>query len=117
SALFTTGLVVVAFEYVDGRDSEARAAQRLRHILREQAPAMRDAVIKGFAFGAEDLARVSSPAVLDQVARNVLAIRLGDTELADDVYEDLRQQVLRPGERRRRLRLQIDLRPWPGPRV
>ena len=109
SALFTTGLVVIAFEYLDGRDGEARAARRLRRILREQAPAMRDAVIAGFAFDASDLARVSSPAVLDQVTRNALAIQLGDPELANEVYDDLRTQVLGPGERRYDLRVRIEL--------
>ena len=116
SALFTTGLVVIVFEYLDGQDSDERATARLRGVLREQAPAMRDAVIDGFAFDASDLARVSSPAVLDQVARNVLAIQLGDEALAHDAYEDLRLQVLEPRERRRNLRVRIDLAPGPvGP--
>lgn len=116
SALFTTGLVVIVFEYLDAEDSEARATARLRTVLHEQAPAMRDAVIEGFAFDAGDLARVSSPAVLDQIARNVLAIQLGDAALADEAYEDLRLQVREPKERRYNLRALIELSPGPkGP--
>jgi hypothetical protein len=52
--------------------------------------------------------------VLDRVARNALAIQLGDQGLADEVYQDVREQVLRPGERRADLRVRIDLAPWRG---
>ena len=43
SALFTTGLLAVAFEYLDRKDGDERANQRLRQVLREEAPAIRDA--------------------------------------------------------------------------
>jgi hypothetical protein len=112
SALFTTGLVVIAFEYLDGKDSEERATIRLRRVLDEQAPAMRDAVIDGFAFDAEDLKRVSSPEVLDQVTRNSLAIQLGDQEFAGEVYDDFKSQVIPAGERWHDLRVTVDLSHW-----
>lgn len=112
AALFTTGLVVIAFEYLDGRDSEERATIRLRRVLDEQAPAMRDAVIRGFAFDAEDLKRVSSPEVLDQVTRNSLVIQLGDADFAAEVYDDLKAQVIRAGERWHDLRVTVDLSHW-----
>jgi hypothetical protein len=85
AALFTTGLIVVAFEYLDREDAEARAMQRFRTVLREQAAAIRDAVIKGFAFSPDALTDVASPATLDKIVRNCLAIRLGDKDLAGDV--------------------------------
>src|SRR4051812_23877890 len=75
-ALFTTGFVAIIFDYLDSKDSETRATARLRRILAEQAPAMRDAVIDGFAFHPDDLKRVSSPEVLDKISRNALAIQL-----------------------------------------
>jgi hypothetical protein len=112
SALFTTGLVVVAFEYLDGKDSERRTNERLRRILREEAPAMRDAVIAGFALDDEDLKRVSSPEVLDQVTRNSLATQLGNREFAAEVYDDLKSQVIQAGERWENLRVAIDLSQW-----
>ena len=112
SALFTTGLVVIAFEYVDGKDSEARAEERLRAVLSDQAPAMRDAVIQGFAFQPEDLARVSSTETLDQIAENSLAIQLGDADLAADVYRGIRRDVLRAGERWHDVRVSISLKPY-----
>jgi len=72
SALFTAGLIVIAFEYIDHEDGEVRAIHRLRQVLGEQAPAMRDAVIDGFAFKPDDLTRVASPDTLDRIARNSL---------------------------------------------
>jgi hypothetical protein len=112
SALFTTGLVVIVFEYLDKQDGEERATQRLRQVLKEQAPAMRDAVIDGFAFDAEDLKRVSSPEVLDRITRSSLAIQLGDQAFAEEVYEDLRDQVIRAGERLHDLQVTVGLSHW-----
>jgi hypothetical protein len=111
-ALFTTGLLAVAFEYFDAKDSETRATTRLRRILAEQAPTMRDAVIDGFAFKSDDLKRVSSPEVLDRITRNSLAIQLGDQDFAEEVYDDLKQQVITAGERREDLSVHITLSPW-----
>lgn len=99
AALFTTGLIVVAFEYLDREDAEARAMQRFRKVLHEQAPAIRDAVVKGFAFSPDALIDVASPATLDKIVRNCLAIRLGDQDLARDTYADLREQIIRSPER------------------
>jgi hypothetical protein len=55
---------------------------------------MRDAVIDGFAFQSVDLTRVASPETLDRTARNSLAIQLGDRALAEEIYADVRQQVI-----------------------
>ncbi len=114
STLFVTGVLGIFLNYLDKTDAEARVAQQLRTILAEQAPAMRDAVIAGFAFNAEDLARVSSPEVLDRITRNALAIQLGDVAFADDIYDDLKQQALAAGERREDLAIGVDLSPWRG---
>lgn len=99
SALFTTGLVVVAFEYVDGQDSEERATARLHRVIQSEAPAIRDAVIDGFAFKQDDLARVATPETLDQIIRNSLALRLGDATFAEEIYTDIRDQAIRASER------------------
>ncbi|MBO3752151.1 hypothetical protein J5X84_39335 [Streptosporangiaceae bacterium NEAU-GS5] len=112
SALFTTGLIVVAFTYIDKEDAETRAVARLRTVLGDAAPAIRDAVIEGFAFNADDLAQVASPETLDQIIRNSLAIQLGDKQLARDVYADLRQQVLQAPERWHDVQVTITLAPW-----
>lgn len=109
SALFTTGLLAVAFEYIDRKDGDERANERLRHVLREEAPAIRDAVINGFAFAPDDLARVATPETLDQIIQNGLAIRLGDQRFADELYVDIRDQAIRSIERWNDVRVSIRL--------
>lgn len=81
-------------------------------VLAEQAPAMRDAVIAGFAFNSDDPARVSSPGTLDAVVRNSLAIQLRDRELASDVYDDVREQVIRAKERWHDVDVSVALSHW-----
>ncbi|ABW12085.1 hypothetical protein Franean1_2656 [Parafrankia sp. EAN1pec] len=112
STFFGSGLIVVAFEYINERDADERANERLRRILREEVPAIRDAVVGGFAFAPNALVDVASPETLDRVVRNTLAIQLGDQALADDLYTDLRRQVAASTERRRDTRVSVSLTPW-----
>jgi hypothetical protein len=112
SALFTTGLLAVAFEYIDRRDGDERANQRLRQVLREEAPAMRDAVLDSLAFNADALKDVASPELLDRIAVNALGLRLNDQALATDAYTDLRNQVIRAPERWREVHASVALTPW-----
>ena len=109
SGLFTTGLLGVALQYFDGQDSEARATQRLERVIAKATPAMRDAVIDGFAFKPEDIARVATPEVLDQIITNGLAIRLGDAQFAREIYEDLQHQAIGMPERLANARISIRL--------
>lgn len=109
SGLFTTGLLGVALQYFDGQDSETRATQRLERVIDSATPAMRDAVIKGFAFKPEDLALVATPETLDKIITNGLAIRLNDASFAEEVYADLRQQAIGIAERLHNARAQIRL--------
>jgi hypothetical protein len=99
SALFTTGLIAIFFTYIDQVDADERANQRLRQVIKAEAPAIRDAVVEGFAFAPGSLTAVASPETLDKVIENSLSIRLGDAELAHDAYTDLREQVVRAPER------------------
>jgi hypothetical protein len=109
SGLFTTGLLGVALQYFDGQDSEVRATQRLERVLAAATPAMRDAVIDGFAFKPDDLARVATPETLDMIVTNGLAIRLGDASFAEEIYDDLRQQAIGIPERLHDARVSIRL--------
>jgi len=109
SALFTTGLLGVALHYLDAADNEARDTERLRRILAESAPSMRDAVIRGFAFEPADLARVSTPETLDQIITNGLGIRLGDQALATEIYDGVRAQTVGIPERLYNARISVDL--------
>ena len=63
--LFGAGLLSTFFEYTFRRDQEAHTLARFRQIIREEAPAMRDAVVEGFAIHPEDLKRVATPELLD----------------------------------------------------
>lgn len=76
------------------KTKEGADTERLRRVLTESAPAIRDAVIDGFAFGKEDLARVSNAETLDNVIRNSLALRLGDKDFATEVYNAVRDQAV-----------------------
>jgi hypothetical protein len=115
SALFTTGLVTIAYNYLDSRDSEERATERLERVIRQEAPAIRDAVIDGFAFNADDLARVATPETLDKIIVNSLALRLGDAVFASEVYNDVRDQAIRAPERWHDAKVSIDLSPVVDP--
>jgi len=112
SGLFTSGLIAIAWQYFTQRDADVRTMQLFRDVLDQEAPAIRNAVIDGFAFEADDLARVASPATLDQIARNTLALQLGDRQLAADVYTDIRQQVIHAAERRYGVNVSVVLSPW-----
>jgi hypothetical protein len=109
SSLFTTGLLGVGLGYVDSRDGEERAAQRLHRVIQAEAPAIRDAVIDGFAFQPDDLARVANPETLDQVITNSLGLRLGDNQFASEIYTDVRDQVVHAPERWHDARVSIRL--------
>ena len=93
--LVSAGLISPIFEYASQRDQE----RRFRQIIREEAPAMRDAVVEGFAIHPEDLKRVATPELLDDIAANVMALCLGDEQFAREIYRDIRDQAIRAAER------------------
>ena len=93
--LVSAGLISPIFEHASQRDQE----RRFRQIIREEAPAMRDAVVEGFAIHPEDFKRVATPELLDDIAANVMALRLGDEQFAREIYRDIRDQAIRAAER------------------
>ena len=97
--LFGAGLLGTLFEYSFRKDQEAAATRQFRQIIHDEAPAMRDAVIEGFAIRPEDLKRVANPELLDAIAANVMALRLGDEQFAREIYADIRDQAIRAVER------------------
>jgi len=97
--LTAAGLFGIAWDYVDGQDKEAREDERIRRLLKESAPEFRDAVVQGFAVETEDLKRVANPELLDGIATNVLALRLGDRQFAEEIYTDVRDLAIRTPER------------------
>lgn len=111
SILIGAGLLSVWLDHFFRREQDERDDVRLRHLLREQAPALRDAVIGAFAANKEDLARVATPETLDQIIRNSLALRLHDAQFASEIYDDIRDQAVAAGERWYDASVSIDLSP------
>lgn len=97
--LFGAGLLGTLFEYSFRKDQEEATVEQFRAIIKEQAPAMRDAVVEGFAIHPEDLKRVSNPDLLDDIAANVMSLRLGDEQFAREIYRDIRDQAIHAAER------------------
>lgn len=112
AALFGACLAIFADAYFS-REKEAADDERFRRILREEAPAMRRAVIEGFAFEPNELAQVATPATLDQIIENSLAIRLQDKQFASELYRDIRDQAVGSSERWFDTRVSIHLSPLP----
>src|ERR1700733_4874684 len=111
-AFFTTGLIAIFFQYIDEKDSEQRADDRLRRVLAQEAPAIRDAVVDGFAFAPDSLTSVASSDTLDRIVENCLTIQLGDQELAHDTYTDLQQQITSARPRLYDAHVSVALTPW-----
>ena len=107
--LFGAGILSTLFEYSFRRDQEEATVEQFRAIIKEQAPAMRDAVIEGFAIHPEDLQRVANPDLLDTIASNVMALRLGDETFARELYAEVRDQAIRAPERWHDVNIKIRL--------
>lgn len=107
--LFGAGLLGTLFEYSFRKDQEEATVEQFRNIIREQAPAMRDAVVEGFAIHPADLQRVATPELLDDLASNALALRLGDEQFAREIYRDVREQAVRSPERWHDVEIRIRL--------
>lgn len=97
--LFGAGLLSTFFEYTFRRDQERAVTERFRQTIREEAPALRDAVIEAFRFDRQDVARIATPELLDDLARTSLGLRFGDPAFGREVYADIRRQAMAAEER------------------
>ena len=97
--LFGAGLLSTFFEYAFRRDQERAVTERFRQTIREEAPALRDAVIEAFRFDRQDVARIATPELLDDLARTSLGLRFGDPAFGREVYADIRHQAMAAEER------------------
>lgn len=109
--LIGAGVLSVWLEHFLRREQDAVDEARLRHLLHEQAPAMRDAVLDAFAANHDDLQRVATPEMLDQIITNSLALRLDDAQFATEIYTDIREQAIGAAERWHDANLSIELSP------
>ncbi|HEX3779763.1 MAG TPA: hypothetical protein VHX38_08835 [Pseudonocardiaceae bacterium] len=114
TTLLSAGVIAVIFEYYARREADERTDQHLRHAVRQEAPAIRDAVLDSFAFNPGTLKDIASHETLDRIAANALGLRLGDSALAHDVYTDIRNQVIGAPERWHDVDVAVELTPWDG---
>lgn len=112
TTLLSAGVIAVIFEYYARKEADERTDQHLRQAIRQEAPAIRDAVLHSFAFDAETLKGLASPETLDRVAAGALGLRLNDTNLAKELYTDLRDQIIRAPERWDGVDISVALSPW-----
>lgn len=112
TTLLSAGVIAVIFEYYARKEADERTDEHLRKAIRQEAPAIRDAVLDSFAFDPNTLKDVASPETLDRIAANALGLRLGDPSLARDVYTDIRDQIIRAPERWHDVNITVELAPW-----
>ena len=86
--LFGTGLLSTFFEYTFRRDQERAVTERFRQTIHEEAPALRDAVIEAFRFDRQDVARIATPELLDDLARTSLGLRLQRARIAKGLSQE-----------------------------
>ena len=86
--LFGAGLLSTFFEYAFRRDQERAVTERFRQTIREEAPALRDAVIEDFRFDRQDVARIATPELLDDLARTSLGLRLQRARIAKGLSQE-----------------------------
>lgn len=111
-ALFTSGAIVIAFQFVGNEDAEHEAKRQFREAIRAEAPAIRQTVVDAMAYAPKEMLAVTSDDVLDRVIENSLAQRLDNAPLAAGVVADLKAQTLRTREYWRNLRIGASLAPW-----
>lgn len=97
--LIGAGFLGTLFEHNMRQDQEDAAVERYRQVNREQIPEIRDAVIEAFAIKPDDLRRVATPELLDNLAANAMSLRLGDEQFAHEIYRDIRDQAISAAER------------------
>ena len=97
--LFGAGLLSTLFEYTFRRDQEEAVVTRFRQTIHDEAPTLRDALIEAFRFDREDLHRIATPELLDDLARTSLGLRFGDPAFGQEVYADIKHQAITAEER------------------
>ncbi len=112
--LFGAGLLNIWVDSFFRREHEAMNDQRMRQMFADQAPLMRDAVLRAFAANTEDLARVATPETLDQVVTNSLALRFGDRQFAEEIFRDIHDQAIEARERWHDASIDITVSPMEG---
>ena len=112
--LIGAGLLSIWIDHLFRREQQASDEIRLRRLLTEQAPIMRDAVLHAFAANTPDLKRVATPDTLDDLVANSLALRLRDEQFAHEIFADIRDQAINAVERWHELNIDVHLSEMPN---
>lgn len=96
-------------DYFTGKEKEAADTDRTRRVVKELVPDIMDAVLRGLAASPDALSRVATPELLDNVASNAMALRLGDEQFAHEIYRDIRDQAIPAAERWHDVQVRIRL--------
>ncbi|WP_255304243.1 hypothetical protein [Tsukamurella tyrosinosolvens] len=97
--LFGAGFLGTIFEYGMRKEQQQAVAEQFDAAIRRHVPTIRDAVVEGFAINPDDLRRVATPELLDDLAANAMSLRLGDEQFAREIYADIRDQAIKAAER------------------
>ena len=97
--LFGAGLLSTLFEYTFHRDQEEATVEQFRQTIHDEVPALRDAVIEAFRFQRQDVGRIATPELLDDLAETSLGLRFGDAAFGREVYGDIKRQAITAEER------------------
>jgi ABC-type multidrug transport system fused ATPase/permease subunit len=116
SAFLSTAIIIVAFEYFYREEAELRAEERSKKLFPAQAAAVMSDLYQ--RIGSDDglVFSMLSTETIDKIITNSLARRLGEADLAREVYTDLRNQVIASAERWRDSRSPSVFRGMTNPR-
>ena len=109
--LIGAGLLGIWLDHHFKREQRDASDARLREILQDHAPALRDAMLDAFAANHQDLARVATPTTLDQITTTSLGLRLHDREFAEEIFGGLSRAVINAPERWTDALLEVSLTP------
>jgi hypothetical protein len=97
--VLVTGVIGIAVDFFTGRDKDAADTERTRAVLKELTPDFTDDALRALTTSPDDLRRVATPGLLDDLATNALSLRLDDDQFAREIYADVRDQAIRAPER------------------
>jgi hypothetical protein len=109
SAFLSTAIIIVAFEYFYREEAELRAEERSRKLLPDQTAAVMSDLYRRLDADDGLVYSALSTETIDRIVTNSLAQRLGEVDLAREVYADLRNQVIASPQRWRDVLISINL--------
>lgn len=109
TALLSTSVIIVAFEYLYREETELRAEERLRRLFPAQADAVMSDLYRRIGSGDPAILSALSTEAIDKIITSALTNQLGEADLAQEVYSDLRRQVIATAERWRNFQVSVIL--------